>query len=266
MKSPKVSVVMSEYNTNEVFFHEAVASVLNQTYKDFEFIIVDDSGINRVTDMMGDYHDKRIRIVKNDQNVGFVKSLNNGISQAVGEFIMRMDTDDVISADRFEKLMNFIDTHPEYSAVSSRAIEFTGSEKLGVIGSLGEKNKKDVMRGDTPVHAAAVIRKKDIEEIGFYKDFLRAEDLVLWCELLLAGKRLYMLNDVLYDYRVNPDDYKKRTIAHRKGEIKARLVYYPKLGASPLDYVRVLKSIVAGLAPIWMVRLYRNKFVVERDS
>ncbi len=259
----KVSVIMAEYNTSDIYLRQAIDSVLGQTYSNFEFLIVDDSGTNHVKKVIKHYNDKRIRVIENAKNMGFTYSLNNGIKHAKGKYIVRMDTDDVIVPDRFEKLVDYIEEHPEYAAVSSRMVQFTDREELGIVGIQGEKGKREVMRGDVPIHAAAIIRKNDIEEIGLYKDYLRAEDLVLWCELLIAGKRLYMLEEVLYKYRVNPHDYKKRTIRHRKDEIKARLTYYPKLGATPGDYLKIAKSIAAGLAPIWLIRLYHNKFVLK---
>lgn len=265
MNKPLVSVVMSEYNTKDKYLSESIDSVLSQTYETFEFIIVDDSHDQKLKDFIAQrYDDPRIKIVQNGCNKGFVYSLNNGISHSVGEYIMRMDTDDIIPPDRFERLVSFIESNSQYSVVSSMAVEFSEDKEFGINGTPGEKGRKEVMHGDVPVHAAAIIKKKDIEEIGLYKDYNRAEDLVLWCELLLAGKRLHMLDDVLYRYRVNPDDYKKRTIRHRKGEIKARLTYYPKLGAKPLDYARVAKSILAGAAPMWLIRFYRNKVTNKR--
>lgn len=262
---PRVSVIMAEYNTNPQYFKEAVDSVLKQTYKNFEFIIVDDSGANRVEKLLDGYSDSRIRIIKNPGNKGFVYALNNGIKNAKNDYIIRMDTDDIATPDRFEIIINYAVEHPEYAVVSSRAVEFSGEEEFGTIGTKGEKTKKEVMRGDAPVHAAAIMRKKEIEDIGLYRDnYLRAEDLALWCSLLIAGKRLYMLDDVLYKYRINPQDYQKRTLCRRGGEIKARLHYYPKMDAGIVEYFRIVKSIVAGLLPAKAVRLYRNKFVVRK--
>ena len=262
---PKVSVIMAEYNTNPQYFKEAVDSVLKQTYKNFEFIIVDDSGVNRVEKLLDGYDDNRIRVIKNPGNKGFVYALNNGIKNAKNDYIIRMDTDDISASDRFEIIVNYAVRHPEYAVVSSRAVEFSGKEEFGVIGIKGEKTEKEVMRGDVPIHAAAIMRKKEIEDIGLYKDdYLRAEDLALWCGLLIAGKRLYMLDDVLYRYRVNPHDYQKRTLCHRGGEIKARLHYYPKMGAGLVEYFRIVTSIAAGLLPTKVVRIYRNKFVARK--
>ncbi|MCA0227920.1 glycosyltransferase family 2 protein [Patescibacteria group bacterium] len=265
-KSPEVSVVMSEFNTPKEYLFESINSVLVQTYKNFEFIIIDDSHDQKLKELIEQkYDDSRIKIIENGYNKGFVYSLNSGIKQAMGKYIMRMDTDDLIPSDRFEKLVNFIEVNPQYSVVSSMAVEFSGKMKFGINGTPGEKSRKDVMRGDTPIHAASIMLKNDLEDIGLYRnDFLRAEDLALWCELLLANKKLFVIDDTLYEYRVNPGDYKKRTFKNRKGEISARLYFYPKLGAGPIEYLRIIKSILAGLAPMFLIRIYRSKIALAR--
>ena len=256
---PSVSVIMAEYNTNIDDLRAAMKSILDQTYSDFEFIIVDDGGKNELQKIADEFKDNRIRIIENGGNNGLVYSLNNAITHASTEYLVRMDTDDTVTSDRIQTLYNFITAHPEFDVVSSKAVEFSGNQTFGTIGKAGEKTKRDVMRGDMPIHAASIMRKKALVDIGGYKaDYLRAEDLVLWCDLLLAGKRLYMLDDVLYHYRVNRSDYKKRSLRYRGGEIRARMFYYPKLGAGPLEYIRIAKSILAGIAPIWLIRLYRN--------
>ncbi|MCA9319021.1 glycosyltransferase [Candidatus Saccharibacteria bacterium] len=259
ISKPAVSVIMAEYNTNTVDLRVAIKSILDQTFRDFEFLIVDDGGRNNLKKIVGEFRDSRIRVINNNGNKGFVYSLNNAIRHSRTDYLVRMDTDDTVTSDRIQILYNFITTHPEFDVVSSKAVEFSGNQTFGTIGKAGEKTKRDVMRGDMPIHAASIMRKKALVDIGGYKEnYLRAEDLVLWCDLLLAGKRLYMLDDVLYHYRVNRSDYKKRSLRYRGGEIRARMFYYPKLGAGPLEYIRIAKSILAGIAPIWLIRLYRN--------
>lgn len=264
MKKIRVSVVMSEYNTKREYLCTAIESILNQTFKDFEFIIVDDCGENNLDEIMKKYNDKRIKIVKNDKNRGLVYSLNHGIKEAKGEYIVRMDTDDIANKKRIEKLYGYIKSHPEYAVVSSRVAEFSGNQKLGILGKEGEKSKKDIMHGNILIHPSVIMRKDAIEKVGYYKDYTRAEDFVLWCDLLLAGYRLYTMNDILLKYRVNPEDYNKRKLKYRKGEIKARLEYYPKLGANFKDYLYIVKSIISGIMPIWFVRFYRKNFVLNK--
>lgn len=259
MSVPIVSVIMAEYNTNLEDLRAAISSILDQTFTDFEFIIVNDGSKNDLQGIANEFNDSRIRLIDNGHNRGFVYSLNSAIKHARGKYLVRMDTDDTVTKNRIEVLYNFVIAHPEYDVVSSRAQEFSEDRKFGMIGRAGEKTSIDVLRGDTPVHAASIMVKDAIEDIGGYKgNFPRAEDLALWCDLLLARKRLYVINDVLYHYRVNRSDYKKRSLRYRGGEIRARMFYYPKLGAGPLEYMRIAKSILAGIAPIWLIRLYRN--------
>ena len=264
MSKVDVSVVMAEYNTKEKDLDATIKSILHQTFKNFEFIIVDDCGKNNLDEIVKRYNDKRIKIVKNDRNRGFVYSLNHGIKEAKGKYIVRMDTDDISDLTRIEKLYNYIESHPEYAVVGTKALEFSGNQEFGILGKAGEKNKKDIMKGNIIIHASAIIKKEALCKIGYYKEYRRAEDLVLWCELLLAGYKLYTIDEVLYKYRTNPQDYKKRKLKCRTGEIKARLIYYPKMGASLTDYLHIIKSIISGIMPIWFIRYYRKKFVLNK--
>lgn len=263
MTKVSVSVIMAEYNTKVADLKTAIKSILDQTYRDFEFIIVDDGGKNNLEVIKKELgNDKRIRIIKNPCNKGLVYSLNNAITHAKGEYLVRMDTDDIAEKDRIQKQHNFIQKHPEYSVVASRVIEFSDKKELGILGKAGEKTRKDIMRGDVPVHPSVIMKKSDILATGGYKDYTRAEDLSLWCDLMLARKKIYVMNDVLLHYRVNPNDYKKRTLRHRGGELKARIHYYPLLGAGLIEYMRIAKSIIAGLAPAWIIRYYRNRKLI----
>ena len=257
-----VSIVMAEYNTPEDDLRQAISSILNQTMKDFEFIIVIDGSKTNVAAIVADFNDDRIKIIKNMKNRGLVYSLNKGIKHAKGRYIVRMDADDVSMPSRVEKIYNFITKHPEYAVVGTKAVEFSGSQEYGILGKAGEKTKKDIMRGDVIIHASAIINKKALTAVGYFKNYSRAEDLVLWCELLLKDYRLYTFDEVLYRYRVNLNDYSKRRLKYRKGELSARFDYYPKLGAGPVEYFRIVKSIVAGLLPARVVQLYRNILVL----
>lgn len=266
MKKVDISVVMAEYNTPINDLIESIQSVVDQTYKNFEFIIVDDGTKNDLMTIVDSFDDHRIKVIKNPSNMGFVYSLNNGIKHAQGKYIVRMDTDDISMPDRIEKLYNYIVSHPEYAVVGTKAVEFSDKIEYGVLGEAGEKSRQSIMRGNIIIHASAIIDKKALEAIGYYKEYTRAEDLVLWCELLLKHYRLYTIDEVLYRYRVNVNDYSKRKIKYRMGEIKARMHFYPKLGAGLIDYLFIIKSILSGLLPIRFVQIYRNMFVLHKNT
>lgn len=113
--SPDISVVMSVYNAPLQFLAESITSILTQTFKNFEFIIIDDGSNFEVKKVLNEFNsqDSRIRLLQNDQNIGLTKSLNKGIEVANGKWIARQDADDISLPLRFEKQINYLSLHPE---------------------------------------------------------------------------------------------------------------------------------------------------------
>ena len=257
--NPLVSVIMCEYNTEEKKLKKAIESILKQSYKNFELILVNDGSTTNVETIVKNFNDKRIKLFNNKKNMGFVYSLNKAIDNSRGDYLLRMDTDDISVENRLEILLNFMENNKQYAAVGSRALEFTDDDEIEdptfnkksyiIIGKKGEKTKKDIIHTNTVIHATALFDKNAIIKIGKYKNYKRCEDFVLWCDLYLNGYKTYSLSNVLYYYRVNPEDYKKRTLKKRKDSIKACFEYYPKLNASFFDYFHILKLIIVGILP-----------------
>lgn len=115
---PRVSVVMPVYN-GEKYLREAVDSILMQTFTDYELIIIDDNSTDRTADILRAHPDERIKLIKNDQNCGISLTLNRGISTAQGEYIARMDCDDICSPERFMAQVQFLDENPSIDIVGS---------------------------------------------------------------------------------------------------------------------------------------------------
>lgn len=109
-----VSVIMSNYNTPEEYLRSAIESILNQTYGNFEFIITDDCSTDNSLSIIESYTDKRIKILRNEENLGITKSLNKCLAVAKGEFVARMDGDDISLPERFEKQVEFLKSHPDH--------------------------------------------------------------------------------------------------------------------------------------------------------
>src|SRR5574344_639787 len=109
---PKISVVMPVYNTDETFLRESIESILNQSFKDFEFIIINDGSTNNAEDVILSYKDERIRYYKNDINLKLIKTLNRGLLLAEGEYIARMDSDDISLPTRFQTQVEFLGKNP----------------------------------------------------------------------------------------------------------------------------------------------------------
>ncbi|MGN0443407.1 MAG: glycosyltransferase family 2 protein [Acutalibacteraceae bacterium] len=108
-----ISVIMTNYNTPEEYLREAIDSILNQTYSNFEFIIVDDCSSDDSLSVIESYHDTRIKVLRNTENIGLTKSLNKALNVAKGEFIARMDSDDISEPQRFQKQVDFLSEHEE---------------------------------------------------------------------------------------------------------------------------------------------------------
>ena len=108
-----VSVIMSNYNTPEDYLRQSIDSILGQTYSNFEFIIVDDASTDGSLAVIESYKDPRIRIIKNSENLGLTKSLNIALDECRGEYIARMDSDDISLPERFEKQVTFLQSNPD---------------------------------------------------------------------------------------------------------------------------------------------------------
>ena len=113
LKKDFISVVMSNYNTPIKYLKESIDSVLNQTYSNFEFIIIDDGSTDDSLEFIKSYDDPRIRLIVNEENIGLTKSLNKGLEAAQGEYIARMDSDDICYPERFEKQIEYMKEHPD---------------------------------------------------------------------------------------------------------------------------------------------------------
>lgn len=204
--TPALSVLMPVYNA-ERYIAEAIESILNQTFINFEFIIINDGSTDRSLEILQRYarQDSRIRLI-NRENQGLVKTLNEGVDLAMAPYIARMDADDISYPDRLFKQVNFLNEHPNYVVVGSRTqlIDEDG-DPLSLF-SLNTTHKEIDLahlqgKGGAIAHPAAMFRKDKFNFVGQYRsEFIHAEDLDLWLRLAEVGE-LGNLPDLLLDYR-----------------------------------------------------------------
>ena len=124
---PKVSVLMPVFNTKEEYLRESIHSILNQTFNDFEFIIINDGSVNNAEDVILSYCDNRIKYFEQD-NHGLVYTLNRGISLCNGEYIARMDSDDISLPERFARQVEILERNPEIGIVGGLISFFPDSK------------------------------------------------------------------------------------------------------------------------------------------
>lgn len=212
ISSGLVSVIMSNYNTPEEYLRASIESVLNQTYKNFEFIIIDDCSTDNSLEIINSYKDKRVIVIKNDENSGITKSLNRGLSIAKGEFIARMDADDLCLPERFEKQVCYLQEHPD-TIVCGTGVELIGdwqerhSNKF-ICREIPEQElfKIYLLFGNYPniVHPSAMFNNKLLIEhnIKYDERFPVAQDYKMWVTCCNYGECVNLEETLLY-YRVH---------------------------------------------------------------
>ena len=262
---PKVSVIMGIYNVADTL-EEAIDSILAQTFQDFEFIICDDGSTDDSLKIARKYKKKypdKFVILKNKKNMGLNYTLNHCLKKANGQYIARMDGDDICSADRFEKQVKLLDEHPEYAIVSSLMVLFDEHGEFRIT-TLVEKPEKNDFVKKTPFHHAPVmIRREAYMSVGGYtvdKRMLRVEDVDLWFKLYGAGYKGYNIQEPLYKMRDDREAVSRRKFRYRINETYAKLKGYHRLGISLRYYPYAFRPIIVGLLPRPVyVYLHRKK-------
>ncbi|GIV33726.1 MAG: hypothetical protein KatS3mg031_1261 [Chitinophagales bacterium] len=178
----KVTVLMPVYNA-EKYLHEAIDSILTQTFTDFELLIINDGSTDKSRDIITSFTDRRIRLVDNATNLRLIATLNKGLELAGGELIARMDADDICLPQRLEKQVAFMDQHPEVGLCGT-FLRTIGFEKdYDITFATDHDAIKFRLFFDTHFpHPAAMLRKSvlDRHQLRFDKTFIHAEDFELW--------------------------------------------------------------------------------------
>ena len=203
MSNPLVSVVLSVYNA-EQYLAESIDSILNQSYQNFEFIIIDDGSTDGSLEIIQSYDDKRIVLISRE-NRGLIASLNEGILKAKGKYIARMDADDISLPTRFEKQVAFLEGHLEVGLCGTAVIGFS-KEQDGTIWRLAQQSKTiktQMLFSSAVAHPTVMIRHEIIlKHQLFYDDnFKYAEDFELWTRFANVTE-LTNLKIPLLKYRV----------------------------------------------------------------
>ncbi len=184
MKTPTVSVILSVYN-GENYISTAIDSILKQTFRNFELIILDDASADGTVDILHSYDDPRIRLLENEVNLGVTRSLNRGLAAAQGQYIARLDADDIAAPQRLEVQVGFLDRYSQVGLV--------GSWHYRAVGDRVELVQKPVENAEIQqqmlykgifAHSTVMFRRECIEKVGVYDpDFALAQDEDLWLRI-----------------------------------------------------------------------------------
>lgn len=211
---PRVSVIMPVYNA-EVFIAQAIDSILEQTFKSFEFIIINDGSTDASLKIIRSYNDPRIRVVSR-KNKGLVATLNEGIKLARGEYIARMDADDISYPDRFSQQVVYLDKNKDIDLVGSQIITMdeAGNMSKGIVSKPIDPEDVRLLLGHGSIiaHPTVMMKLHSVKEVGGYREkYWPAEDYDLWLRMAEHGE-LANLPSVLLKYRIS-----KKGISQSKG-------------------------------------------------
>lgn len=176
---------MSVYNTEEKFLREAIESILNQTFTDFEFLIINDGSKNNAEKVILSYKDERIKYIINEQNLGFVTSLNKGLNISTGEYIARFDSDDISLPERLEKQVKFMDENPNVGLLGTQFESFPKKRLSNLLTNSGQIKEAMLVQANQLGHPTVMIRKSVITQnhIQYDKQALHMEDYKMWLDM-----------------------------------------------------------------------------------
>lgn len=204
---PLVSVILPVYNDERYIFN-SVESILNQTYDNFELIIINDGSNDGTYDILNGFDDARLKIL-NKKNEGLVKALNDGISLANGNYIARMDSDDIAYVQRLEKQVIFLEKNKDIDILCTD-VDLIDENGI-IIGCAIDRDFSmeaiyNFMRfkstGKPIVHPSVMFRRGLIDEIGCYREFEACEDRDFWLRAI-QNHKIARINERLIKYRLN---------------------------------------------------------------
>ena len=231
---PLVSIVMPVYNTAP-FLEEAVNSILNQTFTDFEFIIIDDGSTDGSLELLKTFRDERIILLSNGINRGLVFTLHRGLKAAQGKFIARMDGDDISVPDRLELQVAYLKAHPEADLVAS-CVELMDEEgkRIGhwsddVLHITPESIRSFLPLNNSLAHPSVLAKADIIRALGYRAAQKDAEDYDLWLRWASCGYSLHKIPDPLVYHRIRKGSFtrlRQRNVYLKNATTKRRFFFH----------------------------------------
>ena len=266
MSAPTISVVMPVYNS-EKYLYEAIDSILNQTYTNFEFIILNDGSIDKIEEIILSYDDQRIVYVKNEENLQIVKTLNKGISLAKGKYIARMDADDISLPERLERQIEFMESNPDidvcgtgYIALGKKRFIFKPLKKHEYI-------KIKLLFTSPLAHPTVLMKKEIFDDYQYDEGYPKAEDYALWIQLINHFTFANISDPLLY-YRIHDN---QTTVKYDTLQLDSTRKVMKKYLANIMPEKDILESNVLlhqdislrkrvdiDLAEDWLLKLIKN--------
>lgn len=261
----KVSVIMGIYNCGDTL-ERCIESLISQTYTNWELIMCDDGSTDNTLETAIFYEKKydNIVLLKNETNSGLAYSLNQCLKYCNGNYVARMDSDDICLSERFEEQVKFLSENKQYHVVGSSIILF---DEKGVKGIRKVKKlpvKEDIIQNVPHIHPTIMMRKEVYDKLEGYtvsSRTRRGQDLDLWFRFYANGFKGYNIQKPLLKYHESVDDYKKRDLKTAFKITQTIYIGYRMIDMPIKNYIYMFKPIISALMPNKLMYLYhkRNK-------
>lgn len=239
------SVLMTIYkNDNVDHLKEAINSILNQTLKPDEFLIVKDGPLrNETEDMLDSFKDPCLRYISLKTNIGQSMALNIGINNCKHEIVARMDSDDISTPDRLEKQYNILKQNPSIDIIGTGILEFTNSPNDASKSRVLPNNHEDIVKYSKfrcPVnHATVMYKKSKVIEAGNYSDIFSVADYLLWIKMIKNGCNFHNIPEPLLLVRGGSEMYKRRSgLKYASAELQLQGLFYSLKHINLYEYIR----------------------------
>lgn len=244
---------MGIYNCADTL-QEAIQSILVQTYTNWELIMCDDGSTDDTYKIASKFCEQyeNIFLYQNECNMGLNYTLNKCLEKAQGEYIARMDGDDISLPERLEKEIYFLEENKNYAIVSTPMIYFDESGDWGKGKAIQFPKKEDFIKGTPFCHAPCMVRKEAYDSVNGYsvkKQLLRMEDYHLWVKMYAKGYVGSNLEEPLYKMRDDRAATKRRRYKYRINEAYVRILAIKMLNLPKFGYIYVLRPLIVGLLP-----------------
>lgn len=258
-----VSIAMGIYNCEETL-GEAIKSIINQTYENWELILCDDGSTDKTMTIANEFKkiDSRIKIIKNDINLGLAFTLNKCIENSNGTYIMRHDADDIMLPNRISKQVEVMEKN-NLDACGSSAYIFDEDGVWGYRELPEYPSKEYAVLNNLFIHPTVIMRKDKIEEVGMYEvsdsTKKRLEDFDLWIKFLENEFKVYNIKEPLIYFRENKGSYQRKKREYRVEEFKQRLLASNRLNVPLNKKIKVVKPLISLFVPNTIMRFYHRK-------
>ncbi len=259
----KVSVIMGLYNCAGTL-PQAIESILNQTYDNWELIMCDDGSSDNTYAVALEFRDKypeKIILIRNERNSYLAATLNHCLRYATGTYVARMDADDISLPERFERQVDFLRKNSEYQLVGTAMQLFDDSGDLSVLSRPEQPDKYSLRNGTVFSHPTIMTYKYVYDELGGYtvsRRTIRGQDYDLWFRFYARGFKGYNLSDVLYRFKEDLGAVRRRTIKTRIDNYKTILIGFKLLNYPLCWYIKPTFLLAKCMVPPYLQFLYHR--------